>query len=128
MDWMKALYTVTPTFKKMFREDERMILVLGNVTYHHGYNKEAEVPESDCKKYNTGLLGRHGLKRIRVERTSEDYQSRTATTAHNFDVPEVGGKFPRVRSASDNGVSKEIALATRTHFKIHHPDKLHEKV
>lgn len=122
-----ALYTATPALKKTFREDKKNILVLGTVTYHHGYHEEDKVPESDSK-YNTGLLRRHGVKRIRAERTSGDCQSRTAITARNFDVPEVGENFPRAISASGNGVSKEIALATRTHFQVHHPEKLLEKV
>ena len=127
MDWIKM--RLTPAFEKKFGKDKKKILILDNATYHHGYNEEVKVPESNSKTYNTSLLQNHGVKRIRVERAGDNCQGRSLITTHNFEVPEPGGSFPRARSACGNGVSKEeVALATRTYFQVHHPEKLLEKV
>lgn len=88
MDWIKM--HLTPAFEEMFVNDKNVVLVLDLATYHHGYNEEFKVTESNSKMYNTRLLQRHGVKRIRVERESGDCQGRTVVTTHNSKVPEAG--------------------------------------
>ena len=74
--------------QQKFGEDKKMILVLDNATYHHGYNEEVKAPESNSKTYNTSLLQNHGVKRIRVERAGDNCQGRPLITTHNIEVPE----------------------------------------
>lgn len=43
MAWIQI--RLTPAFKKMFGENEKMILQLDNATYHHVYNEKALSPK-----------------------------------------------------------------------------------
>ncbi|CAM9566934.1 unnamed protein product [Sphacelaria rigidula] len=47
MDWLQKC--LTPASKKVFGGDKKMILVLDNVSYHHGFDQEVKVPESNSK-------------------------------------------------------------------------------
>ena len=127
MDWLEK--RLTPAFRTVFGEHKKMILVLDNAAYHHEYNEEVKVPESNTKKYNTELLQKHGVQYIKVPRPREDGEGKSTTVWRNFEVPEADEVFPQSNSRCGYGVSKEeVALATRAYFQVHHPDKLLEKV
>ena len=111
---------LTPAFEALFGKDMKMILVLDNASYHHGYDEEVKVPETNTKVANTALLQKYKVGSIKVTRQG---------TTRNIEVPDPGSKFPQANSKCGNGVSREeIALATRTYFQTYHPDKLLEKV
>lgn len=125
MDWLKK--RLTPAFKEVFGSDKKMILVLDNASYHHGFDEEVRVPEANSKRYNTELLQRYGVRSIKVERAGKN--SSAVATTRNIEVPGPGQVFPQANSKCGNGVSKEeVALATRAYFQAHHPEKLLEKV
>ncbi|CAM9200527.1 unnamed protein product, partial [Laminaria digitata] len=58
--FMRGLqYRLTPAFKAMYWKDGRrpkMILVLDNAPYHHGWDAVVGVPEDNKKAYNVDLL------------------------------------------------------------------------
>ena len=43
---------LTPAFEALFGKDMKMILVLDNASYHHGYDEEVKVPET-CLLYTS---------------------------------------------------------------------------
>lgn len=102
MDWIKK--RLTPALKKEFCQDRKMIPKLDKATQYNGCNGEAKVPESSSKTYDTCLLQKHSVKRIRVERTRGGCQGRFEITAHNFEVPQAGEilllRGPRVVTVS----------------------------
>eukprot|EP00903_Cladosiphon_okamuranus_P012038 g11303.t1 len=55
MEWLERrlspAYNAVPDFK-----GKKMILVLDNASYHHGFDVEVKVPETNTKKYNVELL------------------------------------------------------------------------
>lgn len=124
MDWLA--HRLTPAFRAVFG-DKKMILVLDNAPYHHGYDPEVRVPESNSKKYNTDLLRKYGAKKITVKRMVHSGDGRTREVDLRFEVPPEGSHFPQARSS--NGLSRdEVAKATRVFFKRVHPMKLVERV
>ena len=108
MEWLER--RLAPAFKKLFGH-EKMILVLDNASYHHGFDEEVGVPETNSKKYNVKLLRKFGAKSITVKR--KQTAPNVGVAEFHFEVPqEAGSTFPGVRSVG--GVSKEeVAIATR---------------
>lgn len=54
MGWLE--HHLKPAFKKIMFPNKKMIYVLDNASYHHGYDPEVEVPETNSEKYNVDLL------------------------------------------------------------------------
>ncbi|CAM9519091.1 unnamed protein product, partial [Sphacelaria rigidula] len=69
MQWLK--HRLTPAFNAQFK-NKKMFLVLDNAPYHHCFDEELKVPETNSKKYNVGLLRKYGCKSFKVMRESED--------------------------------------------------------
>lgn len=86
IDWIKMRWTL----KEIFDEDKRMILVLDIQHAPPRLQGVLKVPESISKtyNYNISLLQRHGVKRIRVERTGGYCQGQIVIPMHNIKVPE----------------------------------------
>ena len=59
MEWLER--RLAPAFKKLFG-NKKMILVLDNASYHHGFDEEVRVPETNSKKYNVELLRNLGQR------------------------------------------------------------------
>ena len=120
MEWLER--RLTPAYKAEFK-DKKMILVLDNASYHHGFDEEVKVPETNTKKHNVELLRRLGARSIKVKRATNG-----RVVEHNFEVPsEPGTSFPNARQKG--GVSREeVAAATREYIHLHHPEKLEERV
>ncbi|CAN0433341.1 unnamed protein product, partial [Ascophyllum nodosum] len=117
MEWLGR--RLAPAFEKLFG-DKKMILVLDNASYHHGFGEEVRVPETNSKKYT------FGAKSITARRKKT--APNVGVPEFHFEVPqEAGSTFPGVRSVG--GVSKEeVAIATREYLQLHHPTKLVERV
>ena len=125
MEWLER--RLTPAFKAAFR-DKKMILVLDNASYHHGFDSEVGVPESNTKVHNTVLLRKYGAEKITVQREESDGKGGKKVVTHNFEVPE-SGSFPNSNSKCGSGVTAaELALATRAFFQLRYPEMLMEKV
>ena len=120
MEWLER--RLTPAYKAEFK-DKKMILVLDNASYHHGFDEEVKVPETNTKKHNVELLRRLGVRSIKVKRATNG-----RVVEHNFEVPsEPGTSFPNARQKG--GVSREeAAAATREYIHLHHAEKLEERV
>lgn len=117
MQWLK--HRLTPAFDAQFK-NKKMFLVLDNASYHHCFDEELKVPETNSKKYNVELLRKYGCTSFKVTRESEG-----KAAEYNFEVP-AQGSLPNANRK--NGVSKEeIASVTRTYFKKKFPQKLEEK-
>ena len=121
MEWLER--RLAPAFKKLFG-DKKMILVLDNASYHHGFDEEVGVPETNSK-YNVELLRKFGAKSITVRRKQTALN--VGVAEFHFEVPQdAGPTFPGVISVG--GVSKEeVAIATREYLQLH-PTKLVERV
>ncbi|CAM9976181.1 unnamed protein product [Ectocarpus sp. 8 AP-2014] len=123
MEWLEhrlsPAFNATPEF-----EGKQMILVLDNASYHHGFDAEVKVPETNTKKHNVDLLRKFGAKSIRVERN----EGEQGVVEYNFEVPtEPGSSFPA--GNREGGVSRaEVATATREYIRLKHPEKLEERV
>lgn len=125
MEWLEQ--RLAPAFKAIFGE-KKMILVLDNASYHHGYDAEVGVPETNTKMHNTALLRKYKAKKITVQREEPDGAGGKRVVNHNFEVPKAGS-FPNSNSKCGRGVTAaELALATRAFFQLKHPTKLMEKV
>lgn len=74
MDWLEK--RLTPALRTVSREHKKMILVLDNAAYHHGYNEEVKVPESSTKKHNIILVQKYGAKHIKVPRSASKQDGR----------------------------------------------------
>ncbi|CAN0312171.1 unnamed protein product [Ectocarpus sp. 4 AP-2014] len=124
MEWLER--RLAPAFKAKYG-NKKMILVLDNASYHHGYDAEVGVPESNSKGYNTGLLRKYKRRKITVEREVTS-SAGVRSKKYTFQVPATG-TFPQANSKCGKGVSgPEVALATRAFFQLKHPTKLMEKV
>ncbi|CAB1121123.1 unnamed protein product [Ectocarpus sp. CCAP 1310/34] len=123
MEWLEhrlsPAYNAIPEFK-----GKRMILVLDNASYHHGFDAEVKVPETNTKKHNVDLLRMFGAKSIRVRRK----EGEQGVVEYNFEVPtEPGSSFPA--GNREGGVSRaEVATATREYIHLNHPERLEERV
>ncbi|CAB1108106.1 unnamed protein product [Ectocarpus sp. CCAP 1310/34] len=61
------------------------------LAYHHGFDAEVKVPETNTKKHNVDLLRMFGAKSIRVRRK----EGEQGVVEYNFEVPtEPGSSFP----------------------------------
>lgn len=117
MQWLK--HRLTPAFDAQFK-NKKMFLVLDNASYHHCFDKELKVPETNSKKYNVELLRKYGCKSFKVTRESEG-----GAVECNFEVP-AEGSLPNANR--NDGVGKEeVASVTRRFFKERYPEKLEEK-
>lgn len=76
------------TSKKVF--GDKMTMILDNAPYHHGYDRDAKVPETN-NKYNTGRLRKHGAPRIIVKRGDPGGRGGKEECEFNFEVPPQGG-------------------------------------
>lgn len=124
MAWLK--HRLTPAFRKRFGA-QKMVLVLDNAPYHHGFDPEIKVPESNTKLYNTKLLQKYGVKFVSVPREVEDDRGNKTNIDVRIEVPPEGSVFPQARSK--NGMSKrEVARVTRDFFAHKHPSRLVERV
>ena len=83
MEWLER--RLTPAFKAAFG-DKKMILVLDNASYHHGFDSEVGVPESNTEVQNTVLLRKYGAEKITVQREESDGKSGKKVVTHNFEV------------------------------------------
>lgn len=123
MEWLERRlgpsYNAVPDFK-----GTKMILVLDNASYHHGFDADVKVPETNSKRYNVELLRKFGARSIKVKRAADNGK----VVEHNFEVPtDEGSTFPDARR--EGGVSGgEVATATREYFRLHHPEKLEKRV
>ncbi|CAN0419128.1 unnamed protein product [Ectocarpus fasciculatus] len=123
MEWLEhrlsPAYNAIPEF-----EGKKMILVLDNASYHHGFDAEVKVPETNTKKHNVDLLRKFGAKSIRVKRK----EGEQGFVEHNFEVPsEPGSSFPA--GNREGGVSRaEVATATREYIRLNYPERLEERV
>lgn len=98
--------------------EQKMVLVLDNTLYHHGWEEEVGVPKYNSKKYKVELLHIYGATSITVCRKG---------VAFNFDVP-AKGSFPQANCKQGEGVSaEEVAAVTRVLFKDNHPKRLLER-
>ena len=105
-----------------------MVIVLDNASYHHGFDSEVGVPESNTKAHNTVLLRKYGAEKITVQREESDGKGGKKVVTGNFEVPE-SESFPNSNSRCGSGVTAaELALATRAFFQLRPPKKLMEKV
>ncbi|CAM9886349.1 unnamed protein product, partial [Hapterophycus canaliculatus] len=72
MEWLEhrlaPAYNAVPEFK-----DKKMILVLDNASYHHGFDAEVKVPETNTKKHNVELLRKYGAGREEVATATREY-------------------------------------------------------
>ncbi|CAN0476883.1 unnamed protein product, partial [Ectocarpus sp. 8 AP-2014] len=69
MEWLE--HRRSPAFNAIPEfEGKQIILVLDNASYHHGFDAEVKVPETNTKKHNVDLLRKFGAKSIRVEQTA----------------------------------------------------------
>lgn len=126
MTWLEK--RLTPAFRKVFG-DKKMILILDNASYHHGYDCEVKVPETNSKKFNTELLRKHGCSHITVKRNVADGRGGQKEVNANVEVPPIGQEFPQKNSKCGNGVSREqVAQGTRKYFEQTDPTKLQERV
>lgn len=66
-----------PAFKGAFPCIE-IILVLGNASYHHGYDPEVRVPETNTQAYNTDMPRQYKANGVTVLWSG---------VAHRFEVP-----------------------------------------
>lgn len=125
MDWLK--HHLTPSFEEQFGKDMKMILVLDNASYHHGFDPEVRVPGTNSKKYNTGLLRKNGVDKIAVMRRVDNGNGGVKDCEFCIEVPAEGAEFPQ--AISKDGVSKaEVAKATRAYFEEHDSTKLIERM
>lgn len=102
-DWLT--HRPIPVFKAVIFGDKEMILILDNASYHHGFDLEVDVRESDSKKHNTELLHTFGVQEIKVRR-----------------------KVARGRFISSGVSREEVAQATREYLITReHPEELFER-
>ncbi|CAB1106130.1 unnamed protein product [Ectocarpus sp. CCAP 1310/34] len=123
MEWLEHRlnpgYNTIPEFK-----GKRIILILDNASYHHGFDAEVKVPESNTKKHNVDLLRMFGAQSIRVKRK----EGEQGVVEYNFEVPtEPGSSFPA--GNREGGVSRAgVATATREYIHLNHPERLEQRV
>lgn len=126
MTWLDK--RLTPTFRKVFG-DKKIILVLDNASYHHGYDPGVKVPETNTKKFNTAPLRKHGCTHITINRSVDGGSGGKKEVDANDEVPPIEKEFPQKHSGCGEGVSKEqVAQATRNSFEKTEPTKLQERV
>lgn len=80
MEWLEK--RLASAFKDALGNNE-MILVLDNGSYHHGYDPEVGVPETNTKKHNTELLRKYKAGRITVQREERDGKGGKKVVVHN---------------------------------------------
>eukprot|EP00903_Cladosiphon_okamuranus_P015731 g14519.t1 len=115
---LSPAYKAVPDFT-----GKKMILILDTASYHHGFDAEVKVPETNTKKC-VELLRRYGVRSIKVKRAGGNGK----VVQQRFEVPtDEGSTLPDARR--EGGVSREeVATATREYFRVNHPEKLEERV
>lgn len=108
MQWLTR--RLIPAFRAKYG-GKKMILVLDNAPYHHGYDKTVKNPSTNTKLLNTELLRKYGVKKV-------------TSGAKSFLVPSKGG----FHSAPAGPSREDVALALRLYMQKHHPLLLQERV
>lgn len=129
MTWLEK--RLTPAFKKLFG-DKKVILMLDNAWYHHGYDHDVKVPETNSKNFDTEVLRKHGYTHITLKRSVDDGRGGKNKIDVNVQVLPIGQEFPRNNSKCGNGVSRqEVTHCPRKYFdkvpsEIFRADRPHE--
>lgn len=90
MCWLE--HRLTPAFKAKHGNEMKTLLVLGNASYHHGFDPEVGVPEADSKTYTTEMLPMKGVEEITVMRSAAGAGG--GEVEFNFQAPLERSKFP----------------------------------
>lgn len=93
MDWLR--HRLTPAFVDQFVADMKMIVVLDNASYNHGFDPEVRVPETNSKKYSPGILRKNGATTMTVKRRVTNADGGEVARDFNVKVPLEGTAFPR---------------------------------
>ena len=116
MKWVQNC--LIPSFKKAF-PDKKMILMLDNAPYHHGYGEDSYIPRTQNKGENIAYLAELGVQTIEYVRNGV-----TKTAGSSEWVAEEPGRTSWSAIAPRGPSADDVEKAATEYLEANYPERL----